>query len=504
MSCVLALDQGTTSSRAILFDRSGAPVSVAQREFRQIYPQPGWVEHDPAEIWGSQLEVMRQAVQRAGVPTSEITAIGITNQRETVVAWNKRSGEPIGNAIVWQCRRTAPMCEQLTAAGHDEFIRARTGLVIDPYFSGTKIRYILDTYDGARDLADRGELAVGTVDSWLLWNLTGGLHATDVTNAGRTMLFDIHMRRWSQELCELLGIPPSILPEVLPSAAEFGLLHESILDGARIPISGVAGDQHAALFGQACFTPGMVKNTYGTGCFILANTGEEPVSSANKLLTTPAWSIAGRPVYALEGSVFIAGAAVQWLRDALELVASAPETEPLARSVSDSAGVYVVPAFVGLGAPYWDSYARGGILGLTGGSTRAHIVRATLEAIAYQSRDVVEAMRADLAEAKSSRLGSDWTLRADGGAAANDFLLQFQADILGVPVERPEVAETTALGAAYLAGIQSGFWADQSEIASIWKLEARFEPKMDDDEREELCAGWKRAVSRVGGWEREA
>lgn len=502
MDYVLALDQGTTSSRAILFDHDGLPVSVAQEEFRQYYPKPGWVEHDPAEIWSSQRDVMRQAVAKAGIAASRIGAVGITNQRETVVAWNRTTGEPVCNAIVWQCRRTAPFCRELERAGHGERIHELTGLVIDPYFSGTKIRYILDTVSGAKELADRGELAVGTVDSWLLYNLTGGaVHATDVTNAARTMLLDIHTGSWSEELGSILGVPLSILPEVKPSSGHFGELDPSILSGARIPVTGVAGDQHAALFGQACFTPGMVKNTYGTGCFLLANTGEQPVDSGNRLLTTPAWAHQNRTVYALEGSIFIAGAAVQWLRDALELIAAASETEAIATSVPDSGGVYVVPAFVGLGAPYWDSYARGGVLGLTGGSGRAQIVRATLEAIAYQTRDVVEAMRSDLESSGLGGAAADWTLRADGGASANDFLLRFQADILGVAVERPKVAETTALGAAYLAGVDVGFWSGTDEIESIWKLDKRFEPTMSEADREERYAGWKKAVSRVSGWE---
>ena len=494
---VLALDQGTTSSRAIVFDRSGGVKAVAQREFTQLYPKPGWVEHDPREIWSSQLEVLHGAVARAGIRPDQLVSIGITNQRETVILWDRETGTPVHNAIVWQCRRTARRCDELVREGHAEMIRDRTGLVVDAYFSGTKIAWLLANVPEAARLAAGGRLAFGTVDSWLLWNLSGGaVHATDVTNASRTMLYNIRTLDWDDELLELLGIPRSILPEVRPSSGEFGQTADTIFPGASVPITGVAGDQHAALFGQACFTPGMVKNTYGTGCFLLINTGDEPVVSRNRLLTTPAWSLGpGEMTYALEGSVFIAGAAVQWLRDALKLVGSAAETEYFATQVDDSGGVYVVPAFVGLGAPHWDSYARGGVFGLTAGSGRNHLIRATLESIAFQTRDVVEAMAADATSVRA--------LRVDGGASANGFLMQFQADILGVAVERPVVAETTALGAAYLAGLAAGFWSGTDEIAGAWKLDRRFEPTMSDDRRESLYHGWKEAVKRVGGWARD-
>jgi glycerol kinase len=497
---VVALDQGTTSSRAIVFDRSGEQCGIGQREFTQYYPKPGWVEHDPLEIWSSQEEVLYEAVKSAGITPDQIAAIGITNQRETTILWNRRTGKPVGRAIVWQCRRTAGICDQLVRDGHDKLIRERTGLVVDAYFSGTKIKWMLDNVPEARSLADDGNLAFGTVDSWLLWNLTGGIHATDVTNAARTMLFNIRTLDWDDELLALLDIPRSIMPEVRPSSGEFGRVSESIFPGASIPISGIAGDQHAALFGQTCFSPGMIKNTYGTGCFILVNTGSEPVASENRLLTTPAWSLApGSATYALEGSVFIAGAAVQWLRDSMKLVTNAAETEYFATQVPDSAGVYVVPAFVGLGAPHWDSYARGGVLGLTAGAGRNHIIRATLESIAFQSRDVVEAMVAD--ERSGHKSADLKALRVDGGASANNFLMQFQADILGIPVERPRVAETTALGAAYLAGLAVGYWSSMDEVATAWELDRRFEPVMSSDERETLYDGWKRAVQRVSGWE---
>jgi glycerol kinase len=465
-------------------------------EFPQYYPRPGWVEHDPAEIWESQLTVMRDAVSSARIGPSQIASIGITNQRETTLVWNRATGEPVHNAIVWQCRRTAGKCDELKTRGLADEVRSRTGLVVDAYFSGTKLAWILENVAGSRDAAERGELAFGTVDTWLLWKLTNGaVHATDVTNAARTMLFNIHNLDWDDELLAMLAIPRSLLPEVRPSSGEFGVTDRSIL-GEPIPINGVAGDQHAALFGQACFQRGMVKNTYGTGCFLLTNTGNDAVESAHQLLTTPAWATrAGTATYALEGSVFIAGAAVQWLRDSLLMIGSAPETEEIAGRVSDTGGVYVVPAFVGLGAPYWDSYARGGILGLTAGAGRDEIVRATLEAIAYQTRDVVDSMSNDC----SSSAGA---LRVDGGASANNFLMQFQADILGLPVERPVVAETTALGAAYLAGLAVGYWTDQDELAAAWRLDRRFEPRMSEDQRETLYSGWREAVRRVAGWGR--
>ncbi len=493
---VVALDQGTTSSRAIVFDHESAIRGIAQREFTQHYPKPGWVEHDPREIWSSQEEVLHAALRNAGITPEQLAGIGITNQRETTILWNRKTGEPVHNAIVWQCRRTAPTCDELVKNGHEPAIFDKTGLVVDAYFSGTKIKWLLDNVPEARRLADAGDLAFGTVDSWLLWNLTdGAVHATDVTNAGRTMLFNIHSLDWDDELLELLGIPRSIMPEVVSSSGEIARTAASVFPSASVPISGVAGDQHAALFGQTCFSPGMVKNTYGTGCFVLVNTGNEAVKSANRLLTTPAWSVGEATTYAMEGSIFIAGAAVQWLRDSMKLITNAGESEYFATQIADSEGVYVVPAFVGLGAPHWDSYARGGVFGLTAGSGRNHMVRATLESIAYQSRDVVDAMALDTGDSTELQ-----TMRVDGGASANDFLMQFQADILGLPVERPVVAETTALGAAYLAGLATGFWSGTDEIAKAWKLDRRFEPQMSEDQRESLYAGWKEAVKRVRGW----
>jgi glycerol kinase len=493
---VLALDQGTTSSRAILFDHNSVVKATAQREFPQYYPQPGWVEHDPLEIWSSQIEVLRDVLEKGGVSVQELAAIGITNQRETTLLWDRSTGKPIHNAIVWQCRRTAEICDQLIQQGAAEDIRVRTGLIVDAYFSGTKLKWLLDELPDARKRAERGELAFGTVDTWLLWNLTDGeVHATDVTNAARTMLFNINTLKWDQELLALLDIPDPVLPEVRASSGLFGETSQSVL-GERVPIAGIAGDQHAALFGQACYEPGMMKNTYGTGCFLLANTGATPVHSRHRLLSTPAWALPQAVQYALEGSVFIAGAAVQWLRDGLELIADAAESESTAMQVSDSGGVYVVPAFVGLGAPHWDSYARGAVFGLTAASGRNHLVRATLESIAYQTRDVVEAMCRD-------RHANAGALRVDGGASANNFLMQFQADILGVPVERPVVAETTSLGAAYLAGLATGYWHDTDDLKRAWRLERRFEPAMSADERESRYSGWCEAVRRVRDWARQ-
>ena len=490
---ILSLDQGTTSSRAILFDRRGNAVRSSQREFRQIYPRPGWVEHDPAEIWATQLEVAQEIV----TDPNEVAAVGISNQRETSVIWDRNSGEPIHNAIVWQDRRTAAFCDELKAEGFDRTILRHTGLVTDAYFSGTKVAWLLNNVPGAREKAEAGELAFGTIDCFLVWKLTGGsLHITDVSNAARTMLFDIHRGDWSAAILERLGIPRAILPAVRPCSEVYGKT-ASALFGAGLPIAGMAGDQQAATFGQAAYQAGMAKNTYGTGCFLLMNTGEQPQSSANNLLTTIAWQVGSGPrQYALEGSIFMAGAAVQWLRDEMELLASAAESEAIAAGVESSDGVYLVPAFVGLGAPYWDQYARGAIVGLTRGSGRAHIVRATLEAIAYQTRDVVDAMSAD------AGLPLD-TLRVDGGAVVNDFLMQFQADILGVPVQRPAVTETTALGAAYLAGLATGFWSSQAEIAGQWQLEREFEPSMSEDQRQALYAGWRRAVERARAWARD-
>ena len=487
---VLALDQGTSSSRAILFDHEGTAVSTAQREFRQIYPQPGWVEHDPNEIWESQLAVAQEALKAAGATAANIAAIGITNQRETTVIWD-RSGTPIANAIVWQDRRTAGFCEELRAAGREPMFRERTGLLMDPYFSGTKVRWLLDNTPGAREKAVRGELMFGTIDAWLLYKLCG-VHATDVTNASRTLMYNIFDLKWDADLLDALGVPASLLPEVKPSSGLFG---ETSALGGGLLVAGDAGDQQAALFGQAAFEPGMAKQTYGTGAFLLMNIGDRRVHSES-LLTTIAWGIGGKVTYALEGSVFIAGAAVQWLRDELGLIASAEESQELAQSVHDSNGVYVVPAFVGLGAPHWDPQARGAIFGLTRGANRAHIVRATLESIAYQTRDVIEAV-----EAASGITLSE--LRVDGGAAANDLLLQIQADVLGREVVRPAVLETTALGAAYLAGLATGYWKDPADVSRNWREDRRFKPQMPAEQREHRYAGWKRAVDRTRGWAAE-
>ncbi|MBN1286913.1 MAG: glycerol kinase GlpK [Anaerolineae bacterium] len=492
---ILSLDQGTTSSRAIIFDHAGRQLSTAQSEFPQGYPQPGWVEHNPEAIWDSQITVARQALAQAGVTAADLAAIGITNQRETTLIWDRTTGAPIHNAVVWQDRRTAEMCSRLKAEGFEATVRSKTGLVLDPYFSGTKVAWLLDHVAGARARAEAGELAFGTVDTFLIWRLTGGaLHVTDVTNASRTLLFNIHTLSWDAEILEKLNIPAAILPEVKPSGAVYGETAGDIF-GAPVPIAGAAGDQQAATFGQACYAPGLTKNTYGTGCFMLMNTGAEPVPSPSGLLTTVGWQVGGQAAaYALEGSVFIAGAAVQWLRDELKIIHSAPEVEALAGSVADTGGVYMVPAFVGLGAPYWDPFARGTIVGLTRGAGRAHIARATLESIAYQSRDVLAAMEQD----SGIKLPA---LRVDGGAAVNDLLMQFQADILGVPVQRPRVNETTALGAAYLAGLATGFWESVDEIAAQWQIDKEYEPQMSEDRREALYAGWRRAVERARGWE---
>ena len=496
---ILALDQGTTSSRAIAFGRDGRPVAVAQQSFEQRFPSPGHVTHDPEAIWSSQLAVAQQVVREVG-GAHRIAAVGITNQRETTIVWDRSTGAPIADAIVWQSRITAPACERLRAAGHEPLFRARTGLPLDAYFSGPKIAYILDAVPGARSRAESGELAFGTVDSFLLWRLTGGtaragaLHATDVSNASRTLLVDIHRLAWDDELLSLVGVPRPVLPEIRPTS---GLLGETSPDlfGRPIPIAALAGDQQAATFGQACFRAGQAKNTYGTGAFLLLNTGESPRGSANGLLTTVGWQLApGGPVtYVLEGSVFSAGSAVQWLRDGLKAIAAAPDIEALAASVEDTGGVYLVPAFTGLGAPYWDPTARGTIVGITRGTGLAELARATLESIAFQVADVLEAMAADAGE----RLE---TLRVDGGAAANDFLLQLQADLLGVPIERPVVAETTALGAAYLAGLAIGYWDGLDDIERKWALERRFEPSMSADKRRSMLHGWHRAVERARGW----
>ena len=489
---VLALDQGTTGSTALVVDPDGAVRARGYAELPQHFPQPGWVEHEPAQIWATTGRALGQALAASGIAPAEIAAVGITNQRETAILWERASGRPIGNAIVWQCRRTAALCDRLRAEGAEPELRRKTGLVLDPYFSGTKIRWMLDHDPSLRPRAERGELCFGTVDSWLLWQLTGGrVHATDPSNASRTLCYDIHALAWDEGLCRLLGVPMALLPEVKPSAGVFGETVAGPLP-AGIPVTGIAGDQQAALFGQACVEPGMAKNTYGTGCFALLNTGARAVASAEGLLTTVAWTVEGATAYALEGAVFIAGAAVQWLRDGLGIIKQAAETEALARSVADTGGVYLVPAFVGLGAPYWDPYARGTVVGITRGTTKAHLARATLEAIAYQSRDVLDTMRRESGVPLT-------TLRVDGGAAANDFLCQFQADVLGVEVLRPAVTETTGLGAAYLAGVGAGLWKIR-DLGGRWKLERKFTPAVSEAARDGAYAGWRRAVERARGW----
>jgi glycerol kinase len=488
---VLALDQGTTSSRAIVFDHNGKVCSSASQEFHQYYPQPGWVEHDPEEIWQSQLNVGREALAAAGARPDDVGAIGITNQRETVVLWDRETGHPLGRAIVWQCRRTAARCDQIRRDGFDQMLRERTGLVTDAYFSGTKIAWLLENILGARERAGRGELACGTIDTWLIWNLTGGrTHATDVSNASRTLLFNIHTLAWDAAILRYFQIPPSLLAEVYSSS---GIVGSTAVFGGTIPLAGVAGDQQASLFGHLCFRPGDVKNTYGTGCFLLMNTGPVVPRSQSGLLSTVAWRRNGATTFALEGSVFIAGAAVQWLRDELQVIQDAAETEAMALAVPDTGGVYFVPAFVGLGAPHWDAYARGSIFGITRGTNRSHLVRAALESMAYQTRSVVECMTQD----SGIRPG---VLRVDGGAVRNNFLCQFQADILGLPVERPATAESTALGAAYLAGLATGFWKDEEELAHQFRVERRFEPAIASSRRDELYSGWQRAVERAKGW----
>lgn len=491
---IMALDQGTTSSRAILFNNDGEIVDIAQKEFTQIYPKGGWVEHNPIEIWDTQFEVAKEVLKKANITANEVAAIGITNQRETTVIWDKVTGKPVYNAIVWQCRRTAPICDSLKEGNLKEYIPQNTGLVIDAYFSGTKVKWILDNIIGVRQRAEKGELLFGTIDTWLIWNLTKGkVHVTDYSNASRTMLYNIKELEWDKKILEKLDIPESMLPEVRPSSEVYGYTDKSIFDGTVIPIAGAAGDQQAALFGQTCFKQGMAKNTYGTGCFLLMNTGENRILSNNGLLTTIAWGIDGKVEYALEGSVFMGGASVQWLRDEMKLIDSASDSEYYASKVIDSNGVYLVPAFVGLGTPYWDMYARGTIVGLTRGSNKNHIIRATLESIAYQTRDVLEAMQED----SGINLKS---LKVDGGAVANNFLMQFQADILGVKVDRPEITETTALGAAYLAGLAVGFFNSRDEISNKWKTDKVFDYNMEDKAREKLYSGWKRAVSRAGNW----
>ena len=493
MSAILALDQGTTSSRAIVFDEAGQVLGTAQQELTQIYPQSGWVEQDAEEIWSTQLGTGRAALAQAGLSAGNIAAIGITNQRETTVVWERATGRPIANAIVWQDRRTAGLCEQLRVQGLEALFTGRTGLLLDSYFSGTKVRWLLDHVEGARAGADKGALAFGTVDAWLIWKLTGGrVHATDVSNASRTMMFNIHTRDWDDKLLGLLRVPRALLPKVVDSSAVCGEC-DSAHFGRGIPIAGIAGDQQAALFGQQCTRSGMVKNTYGTGCFMLMHTGTRPVDSHNRLLTTVAWKIGETVEYALEGSVFIAGAAVQWLRDGLGIIRTSGDVEALARSVVDTGGVYLVPAFAGLGAPYWDPHARGTIVGMSRGTTAAHIARATLDSIAYQTADVLEAMHADSGIAVTE-------LRVDGGATQNDLLMQFQADVLGVPVVRPKIYETTALGAAYLAGLAVGFWKNTDALAAQWQLDRRFEPAMSSVRRAALKAGWIKAVKRSRAW----
>ena len=490
---ILSLDQGTTSSRAIIFDQQGAIIAVAQKEFTQIFPQPGWVEHDPNEIWSTQLGVAAEAISQAGLTVENIAAIGITNQRETTVVWERATGKPVYNAIVWQDRRTAAFCDELKRKQLDKVIQQKTGLVVDAYFSATKIKWILDNVAGAREKADKGELCFGTIDTWLLWNLTKGqVHATDVSNASRTMLCNIHTLQWDGELEKIFTIPGNMLPQIRSSSEVYGHT-QNILSAKNIPIAGIAGDQQSALFGQLCTQPGMVKNTYGTGCFMLMNTGEKPVTSSNNLLTTVAWKVNGITQYALEGSVFIAGAVVQWLRDGLGIIQKSADVEALAAKVETNDGVYVVPAFTGLGAPHWNQDARGTIVGLTRGSTASHIARAALESIAYQTMDVLKAMEADSGISIKE-------LRVDGGATANDLLMQFQSDILNTKVLRPKITETTALGAAYLAGLAVGYWKSIEDIQQQWQIDKTFAPVMADTKRNELTAGWQRAVHTTIGW----
>ena len=492
---VLALDQGTTSSRAIVFDSESNIVAVAQKEFTQIFPKPGWVEHNAEEIWSSQIGVAAEAVAKAGISASDVAAIGITNQRETTVVWDKATGKPVYNAIVWQSRQTMDICNDLKAKGLEDTFRKKTGLVVDAYFSGTKVKWILDNVEGARAKAEKGELLFGTIDTWLIWKLSGGkVHVTDYSNASRTLMYNIRELKWDEELLAALTVPAAMLPEVRPSSEVYGNTDPSVFLGATVPIAGAAGDQQAALFGQTCFKPGMAKNTYGTGCFMLMNTGSTLYDSKNGLLTTIAWGIEGKVEYALEGSIFVAGSAVQWLRDGLKLIDAAPDSEYIASKVNDSEGVYVVPAFVGLGAPYWNMTARGAILGLTRGTTKAHVVRATLDSMAYQTKDVLSAMEADSAIKLQA-------LKVDGGAVVNNILMQFQADILGVPVDRPQVTETTALGAAYLAGLAVGVWTNKEDLVQNWKLDSRFEPQMAAEQSAKLYKGWQKAVKRSMDWE---
>ena len=491
---ILSIDQGTTSSRAILFDKNGSMIQVVQKEFTQYYPRPGWVEHNADEIWGSVLAVLGELFGKGKIKPSQVEGIGITNQRETTVIWDKVTGEPVYNAIVWQSRQTAEICDALKANGYEEMVRDKTGLVIDAYFSGTKVKWILDHVEGAREKAENGQLLFGTIDTWLIWKLTGGkAHVTDYSNASRTMLFNIHTLKWDDELLEALNIPKMMLPKVRPSSEIYGKTAAYHFFGQEVPVAGAAGDQQAALFGQACFDEGMAKNTYGTGCFMLMNTGEKAVPSNHGLITTIAWGVDGKVEYALEGSIFVAGAAIQWLRDGLRIIENAPQSEELALRVESTEGVYVVPAFTGLGAPYWDMDARGAIFGLTRGTSREQLVRATLESLAYQTKDVLSAMEADSGITLKS-------LRVDGGAVRNNFLMQFQSDLLAVPVDRPQVSETTALGAAYLAGLATGFWKNREEITNNWAIDQTLHPKLSEEMRNELYKGWKRAVKSTMYW----
>lgn len=486
---IMALDQGTTSSRAILFNKQGEIVHVSQKEFTQIFPKPGWVEHDPNQIWSSILACIAGVLSEKDIKPEQVAGIGITNQRETTVVWDKETGKPVYNAIVWQSRQTADICDELKEKGYTDFVREKTGLEIDAYFSGTKVKWILDNVEGAREKAEQGKLLFGTIDTWLVWKLSGGkAHVTDYSNASRTMMFNIHTLEWDQELLDLLTVPKSMLPEVRPSSEIYAKTDPVHFFGQEVPIAGIAGDQQAALFGQACYSEGMAKNTYGTGCFMLMNTGEKAVASKHGLVTTIAWGIDGKVEYALEGSIFVTGSAIQWLRDGLRMIKSAPESEDYATKVDSTDGVYLVPAFVGLGAPYWDQDARGTVVGITRGTTKEHFIRATLESIAYQTKDVLTAMEAD----SGIKLKS---LRVDGGAVKNNFLMQFQSDILNVPVERPKVIETTALGAAYLAGLAVGYWNSKDEIAKQWEIDRKFEPDMDEETRNKLYEGWKKAVA---------
>ena len=493
---ILALDQGTTSSRCIIYDKQGNTISAAQKEFSQYYPQPGWVEHDAEEIWSAQMTVAHEAMLKAGLTYRNIEAIGITNQRETTVVWDKETGRPVYNAIVWQCRRTAEYCDRLIEQGMGETFKEKTGLLIDAYFSATKLRWILENVEGAREKAEQGKLLFGTVETWLIWKMTGGrVHITDYSNASRTMMFNIHTLQWDQDILDILDIPRAMLPEPVPSSKIYGETEPTLFAGP-IRIAGAAGDQQAALFGQTCFTAGEAKSTYGTGCFLLLNTGDRPVRSQNGLLTTIAWGLDGKVSYALEGSVFVCGAAIQWLRDELNILENSPQSEEMALAVEDAGGVYVVPAFVGLGAPYWDPYARGAIFGLTRGTNKNHLVRATLESLAYQCNDLLRAMSSDLGRGLVS-------LKVDGGACANNFLMQFQADILDREVLRPQCIETTSLGAAYLAGLAVGYWENQQDVLQNWQIDRRFSPSMDKRTRNTLLSGWDKAVQRTAGWARK-